>query len=159
MVLQRQRDTLKESAFKYMVKEVRYELLKLLEKMLKNVKMDAQKSKDGNGYFKSLSITSNNRNNILDVERDVFMVSCETMADELKIVGIREEWTLQQRHMAEIQALIFEISRQLSLHNSYSFTQAAVLMAMLSKILAENGTVELLLDTTVYVNCIKIIVL
>lgn len=77
------------------------------------------------------------------------MVSCETMADELKIVGIREEWTLQQRHMAEIQGLIFEIGHQLSLHNSYSFTQAAVLMGLLSRILAEHGTVELLMDTTV----------
>lgn len=51
MILQKQRDTLKESAFKYMVKEVRYEILKLLEKMGKAVKVDSQKSKDGMHHF------------------------------------------------------------------------------------------------------------
>lgn len=83
------------------------------------------------------------------MERDVFMVCCETMTDELKTVGIREEWSLQQKHMAEVQNLILEVHHQLSLHNSHYFTQGSVLIGILSKILEEDGTVEQILDSTV----------
>lgn len=52
MVLNKQQDTLKESVFKYMVKEVRYELLELLENMGKKANVDTQKTKDGSVYKK-----------------------------------------------------------------------------------------------------------
>lgn len=48
VVLNKQRDNLKESVFKYMVKEVRYELLELLENMVKKTNINTKKTKDGN---------------------------------------------------------------------------------------------------------------
>lgn len=71
------------------------------------------------------------------------------MTDELKIVGIREEWNLQQKHMADIQNLIFEINHQLSQHNNYCMIQGSVLMTLLSKIFSENGNMLELIDTAV----------
>lgn len=71
------------------------------------------------------------------------------MTDELKTVGIREEWTLQQRHMGEVQNLILQANNQLSLHNNHYFTQGSVLIGILSKILEEDGTVEQILNSTV----------
>lgn len=47
VILQKQRHTLKENTFKYMVKEVRYELLELLESLTKKVGTEEQKTEDG----------------------------------------------------------------------------------------------------------------
>lgn len=79
------------------------------------------------------------------------MVCCETMTDELKTVGIREEWTMQQKHLAEMQNLILEINRELSLHNNHCFTQGSVLIGILSKIFQENCAVDQLLDSAVLI--------
>lgn len=80
------------------------------------------------------------------------MIGCETLTDELKIMAIREEWILQQKHMAEIQNLILQINRQLSLHTNHCLTQASVLMTIFAKVLEEEGVIEQFLDSTVITN-------
>lgn len=127
-----------------MVKEVRYELLKLLEKVSKKAGEEKRKNKDGNRVAFTRFILYL-KNHVSDVEREVFMVCCETMSYELKTMGIREEWTLQQRHMGEIQNIIFEMNSEFSQHVNYRSTQGAILMGIFARILEEIGAADQLL--------------
>lgn len=77
------------------------------------------------------------------------MVCCETMTDELKTVAIREEWSLQQKHMAEMQNLVHEINYQLSLHNKHYLSQGSILIGILSRVLEDDAGMNYVLDSPV----------
>lgn len=86
---------------------------------------------------------------LVDLEREVFTVGFETMLEELRILGIREEWMLQQKNLAELQDHICQVNRQISMHSTYRSTQGAVLGKLFNKIIAENGTMEQLIGEEV----------